>query len=617
MKTIIIILTSLISTQAFAFNFGFTENEVRIAGSLFKNQDIIQNVNDPILKNIKTWMNLRNLKTTPNLIEARNFLKQNPTWPEHTNIIHKIERSFTDQIPLETLAWWFDEFPPSTNKGFKYYIKLGKATNEQIKHTWINASFIKEEEQDFLAKFRHILTAQDHDTKITDLLNNKKTEQAIRLLYLATPNNSNLFKARIAGKFIDNDAGSVQDAINYYIEKENEQKLLEIFTTSTLALPSPDLIWKKKLRLIRELIETKQYKQAYFIANHSKNIVKDNYIEAEWLAGWIAHSFLLDSKTAYRHFYNLYTRADFPISKSRGAYFACMAGKKIAIENAENWCKIASKYTESFYGQLANTELNNLQITKDAHPVVTKENIVNYHKNPLIRVAYLAIKNNDKHLATLFLKAAVEQVKTLPEASLIANFGNELGQLHISVKISKLLAQRGFYIEKNHHPVINIKQTNGLEKPLILAIIRQESMFDQNALSTAGAIGMMQIMPPTGSAIAKKLKLNFSTSKLRDPHYNTNIGSFYLNNLISSYDGSLILAIATYNAGPTNVKKWIQRFGDPRKLKSLQDIINWIELIPFPETRNYVERVLENLQIYRSLLNNEQLKISLDLGGNY
>lgn len=272
---------------------------------------------------------------------------------------------------------------------------------------------------------------------------------------------------------------------------------------------------------------------------------------------------------------------------------------------------MASSYGTSFYGQLAAQKQDKSLVTLRTSPEVTTADKRAFQANRLAKIAYLLHKVDNHFLAKKFLQQAIDNAKTPGEQYLIAQLGVTLKRPDYTITAAKKSTARLAIFPDMLYPVLdNIKDVRGNritepEKALIFSIIRQESIFNPDAKSHAGARGLMQLMPSTARQVAKKHKLKYRQKWLTsDPTYNLTLGSHYLNTLLKEFDGSYILAIASYNAGPNNVKKWIKRFGDPRTFKKAEKVIDWMELIPFPETQNYVQRVIENLQLYRHILGN-------------
>ena len=338
------------------------------------------------------------------------------------------------------------------------------------------------------------------------------------------------------------------------------------------------------------------------------------YANAEWLSGWVALTFLNDTGLALQHFKNFYNNVGYPISLSRGAYWIARSYKIVDNkQKSEEWFKEASKYLNTYYGQLAFVEIyQDKTFTLDVQRKVDEKYEKEFNKNSLIKSLKLLNELNKtdytkdiiKHLAALDIKQGSE--------ILAGKLSVEIGRYDYAIQIAKQASYDKKFYNGLNYPVIetpSVVNKKRMPKPeLILAVIRQESEFDQNAHSYVGARGMMQLMTYTAKLIAKQAKLPYNKKRLKtDPTYNIKLGSYYLTGLLEGYEGSYPFALAAYNAGPKRVKYWKKINGNPQKGKI--DYVNWIELIKFDETRNYIQRVLENVNVYRYILSNKPVKI--------
>ena len=297
----------------------------------------------------------------------------------------------------------------------------------------------------------------------------------------------------------------------------------------------------------------------------------------------------------------------YPISVARGAYWLGRSYKKLGNkELSTKWFKEASNYLTTYYGQLAFMELNpndNFELSKEIK--IKKEYRDYFFKKELVKVIYLLNElNEDKYAKHMLRHLANDDVDNGSEV-LAAELATNIDRFDFAIQISKIASYEKRFHNKYNYPIISTtKYINGRKIPesaFILSIIRQESEFDLSANSHAGAKGLMQLMPYTAKLVAKQAKLPYSKSRLTtDPEYNINLGSHYIAGLILEYDGAYPFAIAAYNAGSNRVKYWKKINKDPQKKQI--DYINWIELIKFRETRNYVQRVLENYNVYRYIL---------------
>ena len=368
----------------------------------------------------------------------------------------------------------------------------------------------------------------------------------------------------------------------------------------------PDKWWKERSIISRSLIYKKKYELAYKIA--SKHALKEGpeYAEAEWMSGWIALSFLNDPLLAKEHFENFYNNVGYPISLSRGAYWLGRSYEKIDKNIANKWYEEATKFLTTYYGQLAYLKLYpNRPFELSEQLTVDEKYRKKFYENDLVKIVFL-LNELDKDKYTKHILRYLANTN-IPKGSeiLAGELATSISRYDFAIQIAKLASYEKRFHNNFNYPLISTpKYINGRKIPesaFILSIIRQESEFDLSAHSHAGAKGLMQLMPYTAKVVAKQAKLPYSKSRLtKDPEYNINLGSHYIAGLILEYEGSYPFAIAAYNAGPKRVRYWKKINKNPQKKQI--DYVNWIELIKFKETRNYVQRVLENYNVYRYIL---------------
>ena len=317
---------------------------------------------------------------------------------------------------------------------------------------------------------------------------------------------------------------------------------------------------------------------------------------------------------ALNHFKNFYNNVGYPISLSRGSYWIARTYKILKNQQkSDEWFKEAAKYMNTYYGQLSFIEINpNETFSLVEQPKISKKYEKEFNENPLIKNVLLLnelgkskyTKDFIKHLANLNIKEGSE--------ILAGKLAVQIGRYDYAIQVAKQASyEKRFYNELNY-PVIHtpkiVNQKSMPKSELVLAVIRQESEFDQDANSYVGAKGMMQLMTYTAKLVAKQAKLPYAKSRLRtDPNYNIKLGSYYLAGLLEEYEGSYPFALSAYNAGPKRVKYWKKINGNPQKGKI--SYVDWVELIKFKETRNYVQRVLENYNVYRYILEQKPIKL--------
>ena len=379
--------------------------------------------------------------------------------------------------------------------------------------------------------------------------------------------------------------------------------------------PRPKLWWRERAILARRALEDGLTQQAYALAAGHSQTAASTYSEAEWLAGWIALRFLDDPRRAFPHFVNMHGAVTMPISRARGAYWAGRAAE--AFDNRDGavlWYERAAAYPATFYGQLALARIaaRDAPLFGAVRAAAAKETLDGHSLVAAVR--FLTFLGRD-YLAEPFYHRLSRLARTEADHAAVSALALSVGKPDQAIRAAQRAAGDGYVSVDRLFPLVDLRfaRDNGdLEHALVLALIRQESRFDREARSSAGALGLMQLMPRTARSVARSMGLSESTRRLTSSAaHNIALGSRYLDDLIERYDGSYLLAAAAYNGGPRNVARWIAANGDPRHDADV-DIIDWIEMIPIPETRNYVQRVLEGTQVYRWQLGRRPTASSLE-----
>jgi len=417
---------------------------------------------------------------------------------------------------------------------------------------------------------------------------------------------------------LKNDAGLNYDRLKWRRKRGRIDSSLEILLkikNDKDYLVRPDKWWKERAIIARSLIYKKKYELAYKISSEHSLDKSPEYAEAEWLSGWIALSFLNDPILAIDHFNNFYQNVGYPISLSRGAYWLGRSFEKIGDKDKSLiWYEEATKYLTTFYGQLSHLKIYpevNFEL-KPQMKVDEKYKKYFYDKE-LVKIVYLLDElDKDKYAKHILRHLANDNIDSGSEI-LAAELSTNISRYDFAIQLSKIASyQKRFHNDFNYPIISTPKYVNNRKIPetaFILSLIRQESEFDMTANSHAGAKGLMQLMPYTAKLVSKQAKLPYSKSRLTsDPEYNINLGSHYIAGLILEYEGAYPFAIAAYNAGPKRVKYWKKINKDPQKKQI--DYVDWIELIKFKETRNYVQRVLENYNVYRYILEKKPIPMN-------
>ncbi len=593
-------------------------------------------------KSIYNFIRWEHLLTTGNQLafyEYKRFIELNPKYPRINRIKYLGEHKMSSSdLSPNFIIDWFKKHQPLSGFG---KIVLGQAHllkgdsiqgNKLIKEGWITADLSRNDMKFFRKKFKKILNSNDYikradylsyENKYWDLKRMLRyLPKDYRLLYTARQ----LLMSRSYGvdtaiskvpKKLKNDPGLNYDRLKWRRKRGRVDGSLEILLkikNTKEYMVRPDKWWVERGIIGRSLIYKKKYETAYKIVSSHALTEGPEYAEAEWMSGWIALSFLKDPILAENHFTNFYNNVGYPISLSRGAYWLGRTYEKIGKkELANEWYGEASKYLTTYYGQLSHLKINpNKKIELNELMDVDKDYAEKFYKKDVVKVVHLLDElNKDKYTKNLLRGLANDNV-LLGSEVLAAKLATDISRFDFAVQIAKIASYEKRFHNKYNYPIISTpKIINGRKIPesaFILSIIRQESEFDTSAYSHAGAKGLMQLMTHTAKVVAKQAKLPYSKSRLTsDPEYNVNLGSHYIAGLILEYDGSYPFAIAAYNAGPKRVRYWKKMNKNPQKKQI--DYVDWIELIKFKETRNYVQRVLENYNVYRYILEQKPIKL--------
>ena len=388
-------------------------------------------------------------------------------------------------------------------------------------------------------------------------------------------------------------------------------------------LINPMSWWDYRETQVRNALNAGQAKIAYALARgYGGELPADELSDAEFLAGWIALRFLNDAKSAHKHLLASAAAGGLPKRRARANYWLgrselVLGDKRGATAHFAE----AAQYTHTFYGQLSRqmAEPRALKFAWRPYARPSRSDIRSFNRDTVMRALAAADKAGLDGLVPVFLDDLARQITNAPDMTLACEFAIRITGAHRAVRMAKIAMNRGFPVEQYAYPDAlpdfkSLSDAKDLEEPLLHALTRQESEFNPTTVSSAGAVGLMQLLPSTAKEVAKAHDIKFDKKKLStDPSYNLSLGSAFLHRLISSYDGSYILALAAYNAGPGRVKQWMGQFGDPRDKKV--DPVDWIERIPFNETREYVLKIMESAQVYRARLgrNIDALRLAQDL----
>ncbi|MDX1400872.1 MAG: lytic transglycosylase domain-containing protein [Kiloniellales bacterium] len=582
---------------------------------------------DLIGQTILTWFRLKDENADYTFNEIKTFLETHSDWPDLTAIQRNAESLLSgaakSQIGDFELSRWFQRHPPASPQGAIAMAELlqrgGKEDSARalIKRAWRDFHFEAADEKAFLQAFPGVITKEDHFARLDRLLYFRERSAAKRQAKRMGRAYQVLADARLALSFqqpgvdgkikrvpakLQNDTGLLYERIRWRYAKRRLEGVVELLNLPRAGQIDAERLWRIRRWAAIRLASDAKYQEAYSIISGHNMGTGMGLAECAWLAGWIAHFHLRRPDEAITHFEYLHDNSQSPISKARGAFWAAEAAEAIGdTEKTRSWRSRASTFTSSFYGQLAAKEENSFLPPVDGQPP-SKGALETFKQRELIRVTGTFHRLGEKRLFDVFMRHLLEQTAINSEYRLLAAYASDIGRQDLALRSAKKARIRGEILPEILFPEPSISfGENGKtpEAALVLSVIRQESAFDPRAISRAGARGLMQLMPATAKRVARDEGTRFVRDWLTvEPDYNLRLGQAYLQQMIERYDGHYALALAAYNAGPHRVDRWLKTFGDPRDPK--MRLIYWIEQIPFSETRNYVQRVLEALVIYRA-----------------
>ncbi len=555
--------------------------------------------------------------------EMASFITENPDWPGLKGILMIAEQKIPQGASAAQIVNWFNAYPPLTAAGFYRHMEAlneagqSRIAESLIRNYWIEKDLSKSEGEAFRSRYGRFLNSKDHFARLDRLLWDGNTSAAKAMYPLVGEGVRALAEARLAlacqskkaeallkkvPASLQRDPGLLYERLRWRRQKGTDKSAIEILLNAPENLVRPEKWWKESHVVIRRLMEEKNYSLAYKLAARHGNYDGFSFAQAEFLAGWLALRFLNKPALAERHFKNLIESTKSPLSQSRGYYWLGRTyeatGRK---REAEQTYESAATFDTTFYGQLAITRLySNPTIHASTEPAIPPAVRDRFFSRDLIRAVQKLNDMGFVSLANTYFKAATDFASQRVEFALLLELAYELQRADLAVNVAKAANQKNFLLKGGAYPLLAMQLPSEPEVALTHALIRQESQFQPDAGSPVGARGLMQLMPATAKGVAKKLGVSYAPHRLTDPDYNILLGTRFIQDQIDNFDGSYVLALAGYNAGPGRARQWIETFGDPRSPNV--DAVDWIEMIPIYETRNYIQRIIENLQFYRARL---------------
>jgi soluble lytic murein transglycosylase len=598
---------------------------------------LIDKIEDPTARLIARWYYLRSSKGHAPLAQYAAFRRDHPMWPSEKLLRRNAELSALLKKPQheEVLAFFRDQ-PPVTGAGkaalgAAYLDKGEKARGTAlIREAWHQHALPEDAQEAVRERFDKLLRREDHKARADWLLAQDRrnlTDDARRLKKeLAKPDQKSM-QARVAEVRRSRHAGGLLTRLDSKLKarpevllsrvrwlrrhgnNEKAWRLLQRVPGAKGPLVAPAAWWEERRIHVRAALNAGRAETAYAIARDHGGAEGEELHEAEFLAGWIALRFLDKPEAARTHFAASRAGADLPADFARSDYWLGRAELKLGdTAAAQRSFTEAGRHFHTYYGQLARLALGErgkpISFRQPAAP--TRAEMDRFAARDVVRAIPISRQAGFDAFIALFVLELSRDIEAPGEMTLAAELAKRVAPPNVVVRFGKVALNRGFPVEVYAFPtdIPEFKMLSGarpVERALMMALARQESEFNPAAKSRAGARGLMQLMPATARMMARVNKIPYRRSSLTDPAYNAKLGTSYMRRLLDRFDESYIMMLAGYNAGPGRVGQWIELFGDPRKPSV--DPVDWVERIPFTETRIYVHKIMESLQVYRAILN--------------
>lgn len=585
-------------------------------------------ISDPLARKLAEWTLLRADNNGAGFARYNAFIAASPNWPSIARLRRRAEAMlWAERADLNTIRAFFAEHEPRTAKGHLAYARAllahgdHRAAQAQVRAGWTKP-FSRDVESEARRLFGGLISRADDKARMDRRLYENDVAAAMRAAQRLGGIQPAIAKARFAVNKRKRNAGALIRALPAsaradvgllfsrirHLRRNNDDA-----AAARLMLAAPrrlgaghdaDDWWRERRVLARTLIERNQPKAAYRICRDAALPDKENYrVESEFMAGWIALRFLKAPRRAARHFARVQALGnENTTALARAGYWqgrtAEAAGRH---QQAHAYYAAAARHATTYYGQLAGARIGLREVRLAQPPRLSAAQRARLSRAEIVRAVALLYAIGERRLVVSFI-ADLDRIDDAGALTLIAELARNHRHARAAVLMGKEAIARGLPLDHHAFPVYGLPRYKPIAPPvepaIVYAIARQESAFDPRVVSPANAMGLMQVTPAAGRFIARTYGVKYSGPRLlHDEVYNVQMGAAELSGNVRTYDGSYILAFAAYNAGRGRVAQWIKRFGDPRDPRV--DAIDWVERIPFAETRNYVQRIMENLQAYR------------------
>lgn len=605
-----------------------------------------QQLDDPVARTLVTWLVIRHAPNDLGFNAINEFIQEKPGWPTQSTLRRRAERVLfqENKDPAKAQAF-FAEQPPLSGEGkvalARYLVSIGKRQDaaEWVRDAWRNDDLNELFESKIIDEFSGFLTRADHKLRADHFSYKPDTDRALRAAARAGSDIVALTKARMAIARKEANGEKLLGLVPFTLSSDpaylfaksqllrradkpqEAARALLAGASSDQVLADPDEWWIERRLVARELLDAGDFQTAYKVAATGVPPQADNYrAEQQWTAGWIALRFVKDPSRAAQHFAKVDDDQKHPITLSRAYYWQARAAEAMGDRGrASAAYQAAAKFPATYYGQLSRTKLGMAPVVLRGTPSPSfgaRDTFARLEPVKAIRMLY-AVGARDIPL-TIYYDLAW-RMEDSSQLAMLANLAESNNDPRGALVVGKEGLAEGHPLEAEAFPTFGLPNYSPIGDPVdkaaVYAIARQESQFNPAIVSSAKAMGFMQVTPEAGRQVAKITGVAYDERRLMtDQSYNVQFGAAELGELVAQYGGNYVLAFAAYNAGRGSVAKWIARYGDPRDPDV--DVVDWVEAIPFSETRNYVQRVMENYQVYKVRFNiPSKLQMEADLRG--
>jgi soluble lytic murein transglycosylase len=589
--------------------------------------DAERTITDPAAQKLAEWFILRHPESQADLARYAAYISGNPEWPGVTLLRRRAEARLWQEKSDAATVHAFTSDHPMTAKGRFALARTLIAEGDRDRGQRLARDVFRSEElseraeTDAIEAFHDFFGREDYQARMDKRIGAKDLAAAMRAAHHLGDDAVSIVKACSAVKGNDNkasdrldsvatdarqDLGYVLCRIQWLLHKDriaDASRLVLSAPRETMALQDTDEWWRVRRILARKLLDQQDYGNAYEVVRAASPPASENYrAEFYFLPGWIALRYLNDARTALAHFAHIDDGCVNPITLARASYWRGRAAEALGDkESMRTQYVAAARHTTAYYGQLARARLgrDDVELRMPPQPDPAGQSRI---ADEVVRAAEMLYTIDEREMVVSFVADLAEQSTDVPTLSAVAEVTGRHNDARAMLELGKTALARGLAVDAYAFPTIGIPPHNQIGPPIdrsiIYSVARTESAFNQRDRSSANAVGLMQVTPEAGRDTAKRFGVEYDWDRMvSDPVYNTQMGAAEISALLQEYKGSYLMTFAGYNAGRGRVRDWIKAYGDPRDPNV--DAVDWAERIPFAETRNYVQRVMENLLVYR------------------